>query len=125
MATVYTSKGEELVTDYTTGDAAAPANYYIGWGTGSGAVKGSTDLVTPATEARVVGVETQPLADKAQWVATLTADGPKTISEAGLFDAAGAGSPPSGGNLAIHGDFTGIALALGDKIEFTITLEQT
>jgi len=125
MATVYTSVGEAQVTDYTTGDASPPADFYIGWGTGTGAVKGSTDLVTPATEGRVAAVETQPLADKAQWVATITADGTKTISEAGLFDAVGAGSPPSGGNLLIHGDFTGIALDISDKIEFTITLEQT
>lgn len=61
----------------------------------------------------------QPTADKNQWVGTLTADGVKTITNAGLFDAAAAG------NLIIHGDFTGIVLALGDKIEFTISLEQT
>ena len=120
MADVLTNKGEELCIDYITGTATPPANYYIGWGTGAGtAAKGDTDLVNPATEARVVATETQPLADKAQWVAQLTADGAKTITNAGLFDAA------SGGNLLIHGNFTGIALALGDKIEFTITLEQT
>jgi hypothetical protein len=30
----------------------------------------------------------------------------------------------SAGNLIIHGDFAGVVLALGDKIEFTISLEQ-
>ena len=122
MATVYTSVGETIVVDAVEAQVAV----YIGWGTGAGtAIKGSTDLFTPATEARVVAVESQPTADKNQWVATITADGAKTITNAGAFDAAGAGSPPSGGNLIVHGDFTGVALAGGDKMEFTITLEQT
>ena len=122
MATIYVQKGEEVVVDVIEAGTAC----YIGWGTGTGtAAKGDTDLFTPATEARVVGVESQPIADKNQWVGTITADGAKTITNAGLLDAAGSGSPPTGGNLVIHGDFTGVALALGDKIEFTITLEQT
>lgn len=122
MATIYTSAGETVVVDAVEAGTAC----YAGWGTGAGtAAKGDTDLFTPATEARVVGVESQPAADKNQWVATITADGAKTITNAGLFDGAGTGSPPSGGNLVIHGDFTGIALATGDKIEFTVSLEQT
>lgn len=126
MATVLTQKGEEVETDILDGTVSAPASYYVGWGTGAGtAAKGDTDLFTPATEARVAGTESQPTADKNQWVATLTADGAKTITNAGLFDAAGTGSPPSGGNLVIHGDFTGVVLALGDKIEFTVTWEHT
>ena len=122
MATVYTSVGEAMVCDMIHAGSAC----YIGWGTGAGsAAKGSTDLSTPATEARVAGAETQPSADICQWVATITADGNKTITNAGLFDAAGSGSPPSGGNLLIHGDGINTALLTGDKIEFTITLEQT
>jgi hypothetical protein len=123
MATIYVSKGEEVVVDAIEGGTAC----YIGWGTGAGtAAKGDTDLFTPATEARVVGTESQPTADKNQWVATITCAGAgKTITNAGLFDAAGTGSPPSGGNLVIHGDFTGVVLAVGDAIQFTITLEQT
>lgn len=122
MATVYVSKGEEVVVDAIEAGTAC----YVGWGTGVGtAAKGDTDLFTPATEARVVGTESQPTADKNQWVATITADGVKTITNAGLFDAAGSGSPPSGGNLVVKGDFTGVVLASGDSIQFTITLEQT
>ena len=123
MATIYTSAGEAKVVDLIDGTSAVhldATNGKIGWGTGAGtAAKGDTTLFTEATEARVAVVATQPLADKNQWVATLTADGAKTITNAGLFDAA------SGGNLVVKGDFTGIVLALGDKIEFTITLEQT
>lgn len=123
MATVYTSVGETVVVDLIDGTSAThldATNGKIGWGTGAGtAAKADTTLFTEASEARVAVVASQPTADKNQWTATLTANGAKTITNAGLFDAAAAG------NLIIHGDFTGIALALNDQIAFTITLEQT
>lgn len=120
MATVYTQVGEEQVTDFTTGDASAPANYYVAWGTGAGtAAKGDTTLFSEGPEARVAATESQPAADKAQWVGTITASAARTVTNAGLFDAS------TGGNLFIKGDFTGVVLASGDKIEFTFTLEQT
>jgi len=119
MATVLAQVGEEWIVDkldeivQTTGD-------YIGWGTGAGtASKSDTTLFTEASETRVTATRTQPLADKLQWVGTLTADAAKTITNAGNFTAV------TGGTLIIHGDFTGIPLNLGDKIEFTIQLEIT
>jgi hypothetical protein len=125
MATVYTSAGEEKVVDIIDGTASSPAdlgtgNSFVAWGTGGGgAVKGDTTLTTEASESRVGATVSQPVADKNQWVAEITADGTKTIDEAGLFDASTAGT------LVIRGDFTGVAVVLGDKIEFTFTLEQT
>ena len=124
MATIYTAVGEGVVVDLIDGVSAVhldATNAKIGWGTGAGtAAKADTTLFTEATEARVAATVTQPTADKNQWVGTITCAGAgKTITNAGLFDAA------SAGNLVIHGDFTGIALAIGDKIEFTISLEQT
>ena len=122
MATIYTTAGENAVVDAIE----AQTTCYIGWATGSGtSAKTDTALFTAAPEARVVGTESQPTADKNQWVAQITSGTVQTITNAGLFDAAGTGSPPTGGNLIIHGDFTGIALAVSDKIEFTVTLEQT
>lgn len=123
MASIYTSAGEVVVCDLidgTSGTHLDATNGKIGWGTGAGtAAKGDTTLFTEASEARVAVVASQPTADKNQWTATLTANGSKTITNAGLFDAAAAG------NLIVHGDFTGIVLALNDQIAFTITLEQT
>lgn len=120
MATVFTSVGEGLAADYFDGTASAPANWYVGWGTGTNAAaKGDTALQTPSAEARVAGTESQPTADKNQFVATITSAGAQTITEAGLFDAS------TNGNMPIRGVFTGILLASGDKIEFTITLEWT
>ena len=123
MADAFTSAGEAFVVDLIDGTSAVHldvTNAKIGWGTGAGtAVKADTTLFVEASEARVVPVVSQPLADKNQWVGTITADAPKTITNAGLFNAAAAGIMP------VKGDFTGIVLALGDKIEFTISLEQT
>jgi hypothetical protein len=117
MANVLTQVGEEWIVDkldetvQTTGD-------YVGWGTGAGtASKSDTALFTEASESRVVATRSQPAADKIRWVATLTANGTKTITNAGNFTAS------TGGTLIVHGDFAGIALNSGDKIEFTIDLE--
>ena len=123
MATVYTSAGEAVVVDLIDGTSSTHldnTNAHVGWGTGAGtADKADTTLFTEASETRVTAATSQPAADKNQWVATLTADGAKTITNAGLFNAV------SGGDMIVKGDFTGIVLALGDKIEFTISLEQT
>ena len=123
MATIYTQVGEGKVVDLIDGVSAVhldATNAKIGWGTGAGvAAKADTALFVEAAEARVAATVTQPTADKNQWVGTLTAAAAQTITNAGLFDALTLGI------LVIHGDFTGIALAIGDKIEFTISLEQT
>jgi len=123
MATIYTQAGEEAVVDLIDGTSSTilnATNAKIGWGTGTGThAKTSTTLFIEASEARVAAAVSQPAADKNQWVGTLTADAAKTITNAGLFDAATVGT------LVVAGDFTGIALAAGDKIEFTISLEQS
>lgn len=123
MATVYTSAGEGGVVDLIDGTGSThldASNAYVAWGTGTnGAVKGDTTLQTESAESRVLCTPTQPLADKNQWVGTITSSSSQTITEAGLFDNS------TGGTMYIRGDFTGIGVNNGDKIEFTITLEQT
>jgi hypothetical protein len=118
---MYTEDGEEFVTDLFTGDASAPTNYYIHWGTdGTEAVKGDAALIAPGTEARVAATESQPTPSKAQFVGTLTCNStPKTIAEVGLFNLI------TGGILIIRKNFAGIVLEENDTIEFIITLEQT
>lgn len=97
---------------------------YVGWGTGSGQGVTSTDLATAANESRVDGTSSQQTttttSDTYRVTATITAGGARAITEVGVFDAAGSGNPPSGGNLVIYGDFTVINLASGDSIAFTI-----
>lgn len=119
MATVYTTVGKQFIVDLIDATVAV-ASHYGAWGTGAGtAAVGDTTLFTEATEARVAVTKSQPAADKNQWQWTMTADGAKTITNAGVFSAS------SGGTLIIKGDFTGIALALNDQIQFTATLQQT
>ena len=123
MATIYTSAGEAVVADLIDGTSATHldnTNGKVAWGTGAGtAAKGDTTLFTEATEARVAASTSQSAADTNQWVGTITADGAKTITNAGLFNSA------AGATLFVKGDFTGQALLVGDKIEFTISLQQT
>ena len=125
MATVVVNGGLGIVTNRLKGAGTEPLN--IGWGTGAGtaAVADTTlfteklvDLSTSAGTDHTVGTSTQQTTnttnDTYQVVGTRTATGAGTVTNAGLFDAA------SGGNLFLKGDFTGIGLAIGDSIAFTI-----
>lgn len=117
MADIFTDVGEGLVADYVDGTASAPTNWYVGQGTGAGtAAKGDTTLFTEASEARVAATESQPAANQNRFVATITADGTKTITNAGVFDAS------TVGNMLLKSDFTGIPVNLNDTIEYTFTL---
>lgn len=114
---VFTQKGEEFCIDKLL-ETSQLYPKYIGQGTGAGVVaKGDTDLWTPASESRVTGVLSEAAADKMQAVGTIVADGTKTITEFGLFDAA------TGGNLIAHFEMDGQPVELNDEIEFTATLE--
>jgi hypothetical protein len=101
---------------------------YMGWGTG--AVAGaatSTDVSTPGTEARATGTSSQFTTtvtnDTHQVVGTLTANANKTITNLGIFDAGGTGSPPSGGTLYAIFDGLSQALNSGDSIQFTARVQ--
>ena len=97
---------------------------YVGWGTGAGTA-GVTDttLFTEVTAERAASTQTITTVtvtnDNLHNVATLTSVSGATITNAGYFDAS------SGGNLYVKGDFTGVVLAAGDKIQFTVDLKQT
>lgn len=110
---------------YTTGTQTEPK--YVGWGTSAtGEANTQTDLVAPgANEARTSGTSTIETvtnpSDTYQVVGLITcATAGKTIQEVALFDAAGTGTPPSGGVMlcrAVHGAQT---LAVGDAVEYTV-----
>jgi hypothetical protein len=102
--------------------------HFVGWGTGAGAGSAaSTDLSVPATEARVPGTSTQFTTsvanDTHQVVGTITAAGAKTITNVGVFDAAGSGSPPAGGVLYAIFDGLSQALLAGDSIQLTCRIQ--
>jgi len=129
MATVLTNSGRDIITNRLKGSGTEPL--YVGWGTGSGTASATdttlfterdTDL-SSAGPNRTVGTSTRVTTsvtnDTYQVVATRTATGAGTVTNAGTFDAA------SGGNLFVKGDFTGIGLSSGDSIQFTIKLQFT
>jgi hypothetical protein len=120
LATVVANAGRDLITDFTDGTVAVPANWYVAWGTGVGtaAATDTTLFTESADEARTASTKTQPVSTTNRMVGTITcATNAKTITNAGIFSAS------SVGTLLIKGDFTGIALAIGDAIQFTIDLQ--
>ena len=129
MASLVPSVGKAVISGRMFGATPTQAEpHFVGWGTGAGAgAAGSTDLSTPATEARVSGTSTQFTTtvtnDTHQVVGTITATGAKTITNVGVFDAAGSGSPPSGGVLYAIFDGLSQALASGDSIQFTCRIQ--
>lgn len=124
MATFVTDSGLDIVTNRIKGAGTEPLN--IGWGTGADTtVRTDTTLFTEALVSLAAGgtdhtvgtssrVTTTTANDTFQVTGTRTATGAGTVTNAGLFDAA------SGGNLFLKGDFTGIGLASGDSIAFTV-----
>ena len=124
MAVFVTNNGVGIITNRLKGAGTEPLN--LGWGTGAGTTaKTDTTLFTEALVSlaaggtdHTAGTSTQQTTtvtnDTYQVVATRTATGAGTVTNAGLFDAA------SGGTLFLKGDFTGIGLASGDSIQFTV-----
>lgn len=116
MADIFTDAGEAMVVDIIDSTIAVPT-YRVAWGTGAGtAAKADTTLFTEAAEARVVTVQSQPTPSQSRYVGTITSASGQTITNAGILTAAAAGT------LYLHSDFAGIALAIGDSIQFTFTV---
>lgn len=127
MATLVVNGGKGIVTNRIKGSGTEPLN--VGWGTGAGTTAATdttlfteklVDLTTSAGTDHTAGTSTQQTTtttnDTYRVVATRTATGSGTVTNAGLFDAA------SGGTLFMKGDFTGIGLVSGDSIQFTINV---
>lgn len=124
MAAMVVDTGKAIAANRMLAAGTEPK--YVGWGTSNTAeAAGQTDLQTAATEARTSGTSSRVTGsvtnDTYRVVATITCAGAgKTIQEVATFDAAGSGSPPSGGTMflrAVHGAQT---LNVGDSIEYTI-----
>ena len=118
MADIFTDVGETLVADQMDNNtASATLTWFVAQGTGAGtAVKAGTILNTEASESRVATVDSQPTTNSNRYVATITADGTKTILNAGVFDAS------TVGNMFLHSDFAGIGVDSGDSIQYTFTI---
>src|SRR5690349_8735480 len=126
MVSQVQNAGLDIITAALHAYASRPR--YLGWGTGSGQAVTDTDLdsQTGTNEARVAGTSSQQTTNTAndtyRVTGTISAGGARAITELGVFDAAGAGTPPSGGNMGLYGDFSVINLATGDSIAFTVNV---
>jgi hypothetical protein len=131
MATVLANTGRALLTSALKLLAVEPKQF--GWGTGAGTaavadttlfaekaldLTATTGTRTAATSSQVTTTVTN---DTYQLVAAMTATGAGTVTNAGAFDSSTIGA----GNLFLKGDFTGIALNIGDAITFTAKLQFT
>lgn len=110
--------------------ALAALSWYAQWGTGSGAAATANVVTTTGTlEARSAcsasQVTTTVTSDTLQLLATITATATRSITEVGVFDAAGTGSPPTGGNMDYYWDFSALNLNNGDSITFTMKVQYT
>jgi hypothetical protein len=99
--------------------AMAALSFWIGWGTGTGAVSSATALVVASAEARATttpsAVTVTSAGDTLQLIAAaITSLSVQTITEIGSFDAL------SAGNMDHYACFTGMPLAIGDSITFTM-----
>lgn len=122
MASVFTSAGRAITTARLRGVGSEPAYSAIGTGAGTAAVTDTT--LSTEVEARVLGtssqVTTSTTNDTYQVVATHTMTGtPRTITNAGLFDAS------STGNMAAKADFAGVGLGASDALQLTHKLQYT
>jgi hypothetical protein len=121
-----TNAGRDIITNLLSG-LGGTVPKYVGWGTGAtGALETATSLSTESGDEtpRATGTPTRQVIthanDTYQVVGTMTvATNPKTITNAGLFDADAAG------NLFMLASFTGLALDVGDSIEFTFKAQFT
>lgn len=105
-------------------------SWWLQWGTGTGATASANAVTTTSTtEARASATATQQTTavtnDTLQLVATVTAAGSRVITEVGSFDAAGTGSPPTGGNMDHYASFSAINLSASDSIAFTMKVTYT
>jgi hypothetical protein len=132
MATLVVNTGKAIFTNRMKGAGTEPV--YVGWGVSAGTTAATDttlfgeralDLTTTTGTRTVSGTSTQQTTtttnDTYQVVGTMTASGAGTVTNAGLFD----GNSIGAGNLFLKGDFTGIALASADSIQFTFKAQLT
>lgn len=124
MAQLVTNAGLSNIVAAWNGYASRARYLQWGEGSGQGATSNAIAAAGSTTEARVEGTTSQQTetttGDTYQITGTLTAAGARTITECGAFDAAGSGSPPTGGNMGVYGDFAAVGLATNDSITFTV-----
>lgn len=125
VANLVTNAGKAGIASRINGSGAEPAFTYIGVGTGTTAADvGDTALQTEISDsglARAAGtvsrVTTDVANDSARVTYTFTVSGAKSVTEAGLLNAA------SSGVLLARQVFTAVAVDVGDTLAVTWTID--
>lgn len=126
MASFVTNGG---LAEYTGAIVTANAARHLQWGEGSGQTVASNAIASAGntTEARTAGTMSQATTsttnDTVRVQGTIVAAGSRAITEVGVFDAAGSGSPPTGDDMIVYGDFSVINLAVNDSISFDVKVQ--
>lgn len=119
---VVTNAGVDAIVDAFTNTFALNTFNYHDCGTGTTAEAASqTALVTPVTEARVAGAQSQPASNTYRSVATVTFSNAYAITEHGLFSQTG----KPGGTLLDRTLFGAVNVISGDSISFTFDISFT
>ncbi|MFA5186983.1 MAG: hypothetical protein WC551_10925 [Patescibacteria group bacterium] len=123
MADVITDVGRAQGAGYLSNTVTQIVTYYGNVGTGAGtAVVGGTSLFTETGSARVAITPTRVTVtftnDTAQYVFTYTATGGISVTNAGYFTAAAAGT------MMQYSDHATIPLVSGDSIQYTFQNRQ-
>lgn len=114
-----TNAGRDAIVDAFTGTFTLSNFNYHDCGTGTTSENVSdTALVSPVTEARVSGTQSQPTSDTYRSVATITFSNSYAITEHGLFSQ----SSKPGGVLLDRTVFSAINVQAGDSIQFTFDI---
>lgn len=117
MATVFCDCGTVWLTQLMNATVTV-TGYFVGWGEGTGtAAKANTSLFSEV-QSRITAPSSISAFNQMQWISTITATAVRSITNAGLFH-------NGSGTLLVKGDFSTLALATNDRIEFTVTMTTT
>jgi len=114
MANVFTTCGTAWLAQLINATITT-TTFQIGWGEGTGTAAIADTTLFTESHSRVAAAASISAFNQNQWIATMTAAAVASITNAGLFN-------NNSGTLLIKGNFSTVALATNDRIEFTMTL---
>ncbi len=127
MAATITNQGLAIITGrlMPSSSQASPTYLQIGTGGTAEAIT-QTSLANPSPEARVSATPAQSTTavtnDSFQVVGEITSTGTQSVTEIGWFDAAGSGTPATGGAMLGRVVIPHVDMQLDDKLDITLTL---
>ena len=123
MADVLTDAGRAHIAGLVSNTVAAPANYFIAWGTGVGTAAVADTTLFTEVDARQTSTSTRVTTtvanDTAQYFATLSAGSARSITNAGVWTLVTGGA----GTLVQKSDHATVPLVAGDSIAYTFKLK--